>query len=554
MADLNDVDKRVAELEKRLNESKPEPKKGFVTVTAGTKATVNAGQSVDISASLKTAVAASSSMSFGIGYKSDYSFGTSFSYTGGPAWQKEDPKAWQGKNSKFLQAISSKIDYSSIKSHSFGVAPEGSSDFLTKKTIWNKNCFEVFVGEDTQGLEGKYAAGAFAAYTKTMDKIANLNMATTALATTASTGPVIAGAVDPTNEAAHTAAKVVTPLFQLLATLVNIAGMWKAIAVKDRFKQRLVPNQVIQSDKKHGIFLGSRFESGKEEKDAAKKAEEDFSGADENKKFYDKGFREGWATYNDMIDANEKFQAAKKKLDVERIEASRKGAAGLSMSDRICLQVSGENSKFGAHSLDGKLKNFALGDKTPPTKIELSKEDIDAETLKKIRLKVQCKEDKPSSTIELHSADAQGDAKAWITAKTERFDVTTGDSQLDMNSDGYWVTRGKPDASQYLGMTPESVALAYASNKKIPTKSYVILDKDQSLLAHDDKTRIALEKEKIVIQAGSKNIEISNAGVVICGELSVKGSVNSKARKVSLEPPPPLIPPSGAVQPSPRLV
>jgi hypothetical protein len=501
MSTINELADKIAALEKGAGKS--DKKKGFGTFSNGHKFSAFGGTSTDLTLGSKTSLYASSSVSCGLGFKSDLHAGTTVSYTMGPDWESwQKPGAKLGKAKSFgrgvLRAVASKFDFSTVKSHTFNIATEGSTDLLTKKVFLTKKSFEAYSGYDESTFKGAKGKLTYEAYVKSMERVGWVLIASNLMPTASAIGQSLASMDENGNRnnvyGGVNTAGAINAMLNGLTAIGQVSALLYALMQKDKFKDNIVPKQVIASEENCGIFLGSR--------------------------------------HPNPVDAF---------------------SSGLSLNKSIRLEVSDDAGAFDSSPLNKDRKNFSLAAGIPKSLLELTNQRIYAGTQNEF--KVQVAHGRRSPSIIKITADQDNSKNSGVSVSTDQFEVNCGKTKQRNTSDGFWVVN---DDSRYLALVKNGVTLAYEAKKegkvREVVKSFLSLKDKKTILAHNTNSNILIEDKKIIIKTGSKNIQMGESGVVILGELSVKGSVNARVQKVTLEAPPPPLPAAGDAMPQPRML
>ena len=496
MADQNNMDKRIEALEKAAGKS--DKKKGFGTFSSGHKFSAFGGTSTDLTLGSKTSMYAASTVSCGIGYKSDMHAGTTVSYTMGPDWEKWQKPGASGKAKNIgrgaLRAIASKFDFSTVKSHSFNISTEGSTDLLTKKVFLNKGSFEAYSGYDTTDFAGAKGKLTYDAYVKSMERVGWALIASNLLPTAAAVGQSLAS-MDENGNRDHVyggvdTAGAINAYMNGVTAVSQVTALIYALMQKDKFKDNIVPKQAIVANEKEGIFLGTR--------------------------------------YPKTVDP-----VTKKTLD-------QGSSVGIQLNNKeINLAVSEEGKPFGKV---GEVKNFCITDETPSSKLILKQKFGYLYGQAKAMLEAGT-EDEDSVTPYI-AVDAPPGPKIIAKAEALLFEALVKKNNVEKMRSS--LNLGINAASllwkgRTLSMTEKDVLLAFNAfnNKKngqTHLKSYVSLNKDSALIAYNDQSKIILNKNSASIQGASgKSITLKKSGVVICGELKVQGNASVPAQKVVLD-------------------
>lgn len=509
MTTIKELEERLAAIEKKSNDKK----KGFGTFSSGHKFSAFGGTSTDLTLGSKTSMYAASSVSTGMGYKSDFHAGTTVSYTMGPDWESwQKPGKTLGKFASLgrglLRAVFSKFDFSTVKSHSFNIASEGSTDLLTKKVFLNKGSFEAYAGYDETTIRGAAGKLTYEAYVKSMERVGWVLIASNVMPTASAIGQSLAS-MDTNGNRDHVyggvnTAGTINAILNGVTAIGQVSALLYALMQKDKFKDNIVPKQVIVTDERMGTFLGSRVENR-------------------------------W------------------------VENEGAGSSSIALNNTIKLKVSDKNLPFKSLKSsnpippakpDKEVKNFKFDDDDPVSSLSLMNRFADLSA--KVAVIINAKNgngalqepvlrlmssNKPKLTataqkLLLYAAEREKVGDEYQENVTSALNL--GNKAASLVHLGRTLSLTKKDAMlAYWAYTPKEKG---QKSNKTPLKSYVALNNERATLAFNENSRIVFNKQGGLIQGPKgKSITLKDSGVVICGELKVQGNAPLPVQKVVLD-------------------
>ena len=509
MTTIKELEEKLAAIEKKSSDKK----KGFGTFSNGHKFSAFGGTSTDLTLGTKTSMYASSNVSTGMGYKSDVHAGTTVSYTMGPDWESwQKPGKTLGKFKSLgrglLRAVFSKFDFSTVKSHSFNISPEGSTDLLTKKVFLNKGSFEAYAGYDETTIKGIAGKLTYEAYIKSMSNVGWVLLGSNVMPTASAIGQSLAS-MDANGNRDHVyggvnTAGTINAILNGVTAIGQVSALLYALMQKDKFKDNIVPKQVLVTDERMGTFLGSRVEKD-------------------------------W------------------------IENEAEGSSSIALNNAIKLKVSDKNQPFKSLKSSNPLppkkpekevKNFKFDDDDPVSSLSLMNGFADLSA--KVAVIISAKSG--SNKLQEPSLRLINSNKPKLTATAQKILLYAADRKKVGDEYQENVTSalnlGNKAASlvhlgRTLSLTKKDAILAYwaytpkekgQKSNKTPLKSYVALNNERATLAFNENSKILFDKQGGLIQGPKgKSITLKKSGVVICGELKVQGNAPLPAQKVVLD-------------------